>query len=634
MAPAPLDSRLRGNDDGARVTLASNRPSGLNAPRPTTPGALTGRLAIFEGKRLMTDFKSEIRDGMRIDWDVPIAMSDGLVLRSDVYRPVGEGRYPVIISYGPYGKWLHFADLYTEQWRRMCAEHPDVPSGSTNRYQNWEVVDPEKWVPDGYAVVRVDSRGAGRSPGFLDIWSAKEAEDFAECIEWAGVQPWSNGKVGLNGISYYAMNQWQVAALQPKHLAAICVWEGAADYYRDLSHHGGILCSFGDAWFPKQVITVQHGVGKEGYRSRINGDWVSGPETLPREELGARRSDFYQDCLANPLATDDYWTSRMPDWSKVKAPLLSSANWGGQGLHPRGNFEGFVRAGSKEKWLEVHGIEHWTEFYTDYGIEIQKKFFGHFLKGEDTGWMDQPKVSLLIRSPGERFAPRAENEWPLARTEWTRWYLHGRTHSLLDRPAGNLFEVTYGGFSEGVTFMSPPMGEETEITGPIAAKLFVSSASADADLFLVLRVFAPDFREVTFMGALDPHTPIAQGWLRASHRKLDTELSEPYRPYHAHDEIQPLVPGEVYELDIEIWPTSIVVPRGYRIALSVRGRDYEWPGGKAQGLGNLGEVFTGVGPFRHDDPRDRPADVFGADVTLHVGPHHQAHVLLPIIPKT
>ncbi len=581
----------------------------------------------------MSDFKSEIRDGMRIDWDVPIKMSDGVVLRCDVYRPVKEDRYGVIMTYGPYGKWLHFEDLYVEQWRRMCEEHPDVPSESTNKYQNWEVVDPERWVPDDYAVVRVDSRGAGRSPGILDIWSAQEAKDFAECIEWAGVQPWSNGKVGLNGISYYAMNQWQVAALQPKHLAAICTWEGAADYYRDLSHHGGILCTFGDAWFPKQVVTVQHGIGKEGFRSRMNGDWVSGPPTLSKEELGAKRRDFYQDCIDNPLATDEYWTSRMPDWSKVEVPMLSSANWGGQGLHPRGNFEGFVRSASEEKWLEVHGIEHWTEFYTDYGVEIQKRFFGHFLKGEDTGWKEQPKVALLVRSPGEKFEPRSEDEWPLARTKWTKWYLHGRTHLLFDRPANNKFEVTYGGFSDGATFMSPPIGEDTEIIGPIAAKLFVSSASTDADLFLVLRVFSPDFKEVTFMGALDPHTPIAQGWLRASHRKLDEKLSLPHRPYHTHDEIEPLTPNEIYELDIEIWPTCIVVPKGHRIALSVRGRDYEWPGGKSQGLGNLGEVFTGVGPFKHDEPRDRPADVYGADVTLHVGPDHKAHVLLPIIPK-
>ena len=134
------------------------------------------------------------------------------------------------------------------------------------------------------------------------------------------------------------------------------------------------------------------------------------------------------------------------------------------------------------------------------------------------------------------------------------------------------------------------------------------------------------------MGALDPHTPIAQGWLRASHRKLDKALSLPYRPYHAHDEIQKLTPNEVYELDIEVWPTCVVVPEGYRIGLTVRGRDYEWSGGTVKGLGNLNAVFTGVGPFRHNDPRDRPAAVFGGDVTLHLGPDRQAYVLLPIIP--
>ncbi len=186
---------------------------------------------------------SEIRDGMRIDWDMPIKMDDGIVLRCDVYRPVKPGTYPVILTYGPYGKWLHFEDLYTEQWQRMCENHPDVPTGSTNKYQCWEVVDPEKWVPDGYVCVRVDSRGAGRSPGVIDIWSLREAQDLAHCVEWAGVQPWSNGKVGLNGISYYAENQWQCAALQPKHLAAICLWEGAADFYRDMAHHGGIFCN-------------------------------------------------------------------------------------------------------------------------------------------------------------------------------------------------------------------------------------------------------------------------------------------------------------------------------------------------------------------------------------------------------
>ncbi len=536
------------------------------------------------------------------------------------------------MSYGPYGKGLHFEDLYTDQWNRMVESHPDVTAGSTNKYQNWEVVDPEKWVPDGYVVVRIDSRGAGRSPGLLDLWSAPEAKDFYDCIEWAAEQPWSNGRIGLNGISYYAMNQWQVAALQPPHLAAMCIWEGAADFYRDLSHHGGILCTFGRTWFPPQVMSVQHGRGTRGYRSRMNGDWISGPATLSEEELGANRRDFYDDCYNNPLDNADYWQSRMPDWSKITVPLLSAANWGGQGLHLRGNFEGFVRSASEQKWLEVHGLEHWTEFYTDYGVNLQKRFFGHFLKGEDTGWPDQPKVQLQVRHPSERFVERHEDAWPLPRTEWTKFYLHPADLSLSREPATTDGSVIYGGLSDGVTFLTAPLDRESEITGPIAAKLWVSSATADADLFLVVRVFAPDMKEVTFQGALDPHTPIAQGWLRASHRKLDPALSLTYRPYHTHDEKQPLTPGEIYEVDVEVWPTCLVVPAGFRLALTIRGRDYEYPGGAGEGVGVLGRVFTGVGPFRHDDPRDRPAEIFGGNVTLHAGPKRAAHLLVPVIP--
>lgn len=577
--------------------------------------------------------RSELRHGMRIDWDVPIPMDDGLVLRADIYRPPAPGRYPVLVTYGPYGKWVHFEDLYRDQWRIMCAEHPDVPAGSSNTYQNWEVVDPEKWVPDGYAVMRVDSRGAGRSPGVIDIWSAREADDFAICIEWAGTRDWSNGKVGLNGISYYAMNQWQVASRQPAHLAAMCIWEGAADFYRDMGRHGGILCNgFAGDWPVGQIWPVQHGRGRRGLRSRMTGEYVSGPETLTEEELGANRRDFLTDVRAHRLASDPYWTSRMPDWSRVRTPFLSAANWGGQGLHPRGNFEGFTRAASEQKWLEVHGIEHWTHFYTDYGLALQKRFFGHFLKGEDTGWDRQPRVLLQVRHPGEVFVARAEQEWPLARTRWTQAYLDLAARSLAAAPPAAPARLTYAGFGPGVTLLGPPLAEATEITGPVAARLFVSSSTEDADLFLILRVFAPDMKEVVFQGALDPHTPIAQGWLRVSQRKLDPDLSRPWRPYHTHDAVEKLDPGTIYEVEVELWPTSIVVPAGYRIGLSIRGTDYEYPGEPSGGLASLGTGWSGVGPFRHTDPIDRPAAVFGGEVTLHAGPDRPARLLLPVIP--
>jgi hypothetical protein len=172
---------------------------------------------------------------------------------------------------------------------------------------------------------------------------------------------------------------------------------------------------------------------------------------------------------------------------------------------------------------------------------------------------------------------------------------------------------------------------DLEITGPIASKLWVSSETNDADLFLVLRAFSPDMKEVTFQGALDPHTPLAQGWLRCSHRKLDKDLTLPYRPYHTHDEIQPLNKDETYEVDVEVWPTCIVVPKGYRLGFSVRGKDYVYPGDSGTDFGEYAG-WTGCGLFKHDDPVDRPAEIFGGTVKLHTGADRQAYIMLPIIP--
>lgn len=576
--------------------------------------------------------RTEIRDAMRIDWNLPITMDDGLVLRADVFRPIAEGRHPVILTYGPYAKGLAFQEGYPSAWTIMAAKHPDVPAGSSNLYQAWEVVDPEKWVPHDYAVVRVNSRGCGCSPGYIDHFGPREQQDYAACIEWAGVQPWSNGKVGLNGISYFGSNQWHVAKHKPPHLAAMCIWEGSADWYRDMTHHGGILSTFWANWYDMQVKTVQYGAGERGRRSAVHGELVCGPEILADEELARNRCDFGADIRHHPL-DDAYHRDRSPVWSDIEVPFLSAANWGGQGLHPRGNFEGFGRAASKDKWLEVHGIEHWTHFYTDYGRELQLRFFDHFLKGADNGWDRQPKVLLQVRHPGEVFVPRAESEWPLARTQWTKLYLDPASAALAAEPPSQAATRTFDAMGDGLTFLTPPLEHQTEITGPLAAKLFVSSSTEDADVFLVVRVFAPDLKEVTFQGAIDPHTPVAQGWLRASHRKLDPALTLPYRPYHTHDETQPLTPGEPVELDVEIWPTCIVVPAGYRLGLSVRGRDYVYPGGSGGKLSNFKNELTGCGPFLHDDPVDRPPAIFGGTTTLHVGPASQCYVLVPIIPE-
>jgi predicted acyl esterase len=580
----------------------------------------------------MTTAKSEIRDGMQIDWDAPIEVDDGLVLRADVFRPIGDGKYPVIMSYGPYAKGQAFQDGYKGNWARLTKAAPNVLEGSSNKYQNWELVDPEKWVPDGYAIVRVDSRGAGRSPGFLDVWSPRETQDFYQCIEWAGVQPWSNGKVGLNGISYYAMNQWDVGALKPPHLAALCIWEGSCDYYRELSRHGGILSDFFRSWFGRQVLRVQHGVGERGHKSQVTGEPAAGPETLPEEELAKNRADCPGDIKRRKF-DDDFYASRTAKFEDIEVPLLSTANWGGVGLHSRGNFEGWRAAGSQQKWLEAHGDTHFTHFYSSYGEALQKRFFGYFLKGEDTGWDKQPKVSLNIRHPGEKFVPRAENEWPLARTQWTKYYLQPEELGFGPEAPAGATTLTYETMGDGLTFCTPPLTKPLEITGPVAAKLFLSSETTDADVILALRVFDPAGKEVTFIGSNDPRTPVGLGWLRASQRKLDPDKSKPYRPWHTHDEEWPLTPGEPVELDVEIWPTSIVVPAGYRLALTVLGRDYEVDGTDAA-LPNAPYPMKGVGPFLHVDPDDRPPEIFGGRNTLHFVEGKQPYVLLPVIPES
>ncbi len=579
----------------------------------------------------MQTMKSEVRDGMRIEWDMPIQMDDGVILRADVFRPVGEGKYPVIITYGPYAKGLDFRVGYKSQWSRVIKAVPEILETSSNKYQNWELVDPEVWVPDGYICLRVDSRGAGRSPGVIDCWSPRETKDFHDCIEWAGTQSWSNGKVGINGISYYAMNQWTVAATQPKHLAAMCIWEGSSDFYRELCRHGGILCDFLGDWYRRQVVTVQNGVGDRGAINEITGDTVAGPLTLSDEELHANRANLDGEAESRELL-DDFYKARSPDFSKINVPLLSAANWGGQGLHTRGNFEGYLKAGSSEKWLEIHGDTHFTHFYSRYGSGLQRQFFAHFLKGEKSGWENQPKVSVNVRSPGESFKIRAENEWPLARTQWTPYYLDPKISQMSPGEKSIQSTLTYETQGDGITFMTPVQSKDVEITGPVAAKIWVSSQTNDADLFLALRLYDPQGKEIVFIGSNDPRTPIGLGWLRASHRKLDPSQTKPYRPWHTHDQKQPLQPNVPVELDIEIWPTSIVIPAGYQLGLNVRGKDYEFDGTDA-GVAHAPYQMKGVGPFWHRNPKDRPMDVFGGKNTLHFSQEMQSYLLLPVIPE-
>jgi len=553
--------------------------------------------------------------GLIFEKDVAVPVSDGNVLRANVFRPPRDGRFPVVMAQGIYGKDVHFADAFKPQWEKLNALYPDLcRNGSTGRYLRWETVDPERWVPDDYVVIQIDARGSGKSPGFLDPYSSREIQDYYDAIEWAAREPWSNAKVGLIGISYYAIVQWLVAALRPPHLAAIVPWEGACDHYRDWSYHGGLLSGFVPAWWPRQVLVNQHGNAATTHRDRDTGERTTGP-ALSEALLAGNRAEYPAELLRHPL-DDDWHRERSPDLARIEVPVVSAGNWGGPGVHLRGNIEGFMRCGSRDKWLSMHAGTHFESFYLPEYVAMQKRFLDRYLKGIDNGWDREARVQLSIRRP-DGSSRRMENEFPLGRTAWTKFYLDAGGRSIaLENPATEA-RVAYEATGEGVMFTTAPFEKDIEVTGFITLRLWISSSTADMDLFATLRAFAPDGGEVIFDGAHEP-TPISRGWLRASHRALDPERSTPHRAYHAHREAEKLEPGALYPVDIEIWPTSMVYPRGYRLALAIAGKDFE---------------IEGIpGRILHQHPANRDPGEFGGTNTIVTGAAHESYLQLPVIP--
>ena len=324
-----------------------------------------------------------------VEKDVDVPMRDGARLKADVFRPDDGGKFPAILNLGPYQKdklWIP----------------PDTLGEKPNPTMNWETVNPQWWVPQGYAAVRVDGRGSGKSPGQCEPWSLAEAVDFYDAIEWAAAQPWCNGKVGLSGISYFAINQWFVANLQPPSLAAIMPWEGFADLYRDALFHGGILSVFMTNWYTAHLM--HHVVGRAA-------------RNLPN----AWQANTLHFWLANNLDSGAF-RGAQAQWDKITVPMLTVGNWSGMALHLRGNTEAFMRAASRHKKLRIHAGTHVHPFYTEEGRRDQIRFFDYWLKGIDNGVMDEPPVKLAIRKGRDEIEWRDEHEWPLARTRWQKLY--------------------------------------------------------------------------------------------------------------------------------------------------------------------------------------------------------------------
>ena len=454
-----------------------------------------------------------------------------------------------------------------------------------SKYAGFEAPDPLYWTRHGYAVINVDPRGTWNSQGDATFYSAQEALDIYDLIEWAGTQPWSNGKVGMSGVSYLAIVQWRAAAERPPHLAAINPWEGVSDRYREMAYHGGIPENrFGPMWRSRRV-----------------------PYSNQRVE------DTVTMYAEHPL-WDAYWESKTADLSKVEVPAYVVASWSDQGLHTRGTLEGFKRIRSKNKWLDVHGRKKWQYYYQPENVERLRLFFDRFLKGIDNEIDRWPKVRLEVRDRFYVGEMRDESEWPLARTRYEKLYLDAASGTFVSSPVTTESEARYQA-DAGAEFVHR-FTQTTELIGPMKLRLWVEAEGADdMDLFVGVQKLDAHGGLVpfSFLNALEDG-PVALGWLRVSHRELDTKRSTPEQPWHTHRIEQRLKPGEVVPVEIEIWPSGTRFAPGEQLRVLVQGSDIQ-------------QYPPGVVSMAHSVTRN-----IGTHV-IHAGGRYDSFLLVPVVPS-
>jgi uncharacterized protein len=513
--------------------------------------------------------------------DVPVAVRDGTTFRVNVYLPASAGPVPVLMSAHPYGK-DNLPRRRGRRWR-VSVQYRVLRQTGRVRFSSltgWESPDPAWWAGQGYAVVNCDLRGAGTSDGSASLLSDQEGEDVHDLIEWAAAQPWSTGAVGLIGVSYLAISQWKAAASQPPSLKAICPWEGFTDAYRDLMRPGGIR---------EDGFVRMWSLGLRGIRQRYR---------LPGQQ---RR---------HPLR-DAWWQGLVPALEKITVPALICGSFSDNNLHSRGSVRGWERISSADRFLYTHRDGKWATFYAPEARATQLRFFDRYLRGHDVP--APPRVRLEVReSRTVVTSVREEDTWPLERTEWRPLYLTAA--GLESEPPATAGHVTFDMRSQGACW-EWTAAADTEITGPMALRLWVQAHRADdIDLFAGVEKWRGR-SYVPFEGSYGfGRDRITTGWLKASLRALE-EGSRPFDPVPTFSRREPLAPGQVVQADIALGPSATFFRAGDTLRLVVAGR-WLWPR----------NPLTGQFPAAYQKgPRGR--------ATVHWGPQHQGRLLIPVVPR-
>ena len=513
-----------------------------------------------------------------VERDVAVMMSDGIRLSANVFRPERhDAPLPVILALTPYGKDANPAETREATLPRRAAIGLGMGRYRVSDCTPFEAPDPAYWVPHGYAVVHVDVRGCFKSQGVRKVFSRKEIDDYGQIIEWAGTQPWSNGRVALHGVSYLAICQWYAAANNPAHLSAIIPWEGASDSYRNVMFHGGVPeTAFYRGW------------------SRAMAD------AQPEEQSGPSRTPPISEVRSNQA-----------DLAAIRVPALICGSFSDQGLHSKGCFDAFMAISSEHKWLFTHGRGKWTVYYEEDALAYQKRFLDCFLKDLDDSTLKRPRVRLEVRKTVDEYSVREEPDWPLPNTEYRELYLDPIGGKLSAQKPAQQASVSYDAKAGASVFFDHRFDSRCEITGHMRLKLWVSTDRGDdMDLFVAVKKLDQAGEEVCFEGR-ENHAggPISNGWLRVSHRKLDPARSRPFQPVLSHDEVRLIEPGQIVPVDIEILPSSTSFEAGESIRLVIGGADL----------------------YSHAMIHHRERCNQGTH-TLHTGGPHESGLLVPFVP--
>lgn len=499
---------------------------------------------------------------IRVDHDVEIVVRDGARLYVDVYRPAGSTeKVPAILSWSFYGKKYSALDMLP-----ICVWQCCVTKEHLSGLEKFEGLDPEHWCPRGYAIVSVDSRGAGNSDGQIALMGTQDAEDGYDVVEAIAKMPWCSGSIGMAGNSALAISQWNIAAQQPPSLKAIAPWEGMDDLYREQFCRGG--------WFSMSNFDL---IAK----AIVRGKSTSGLEDL--EEM-YRRSP-----TAGP-----FWADKRIDMSKIQCPVYIRGSEVSN-LHTMGSIRGWMEIPHDQKWIHWGSTQEWYELYgqPESNHELQK-YFDRFLKGKQNDWESTPKLNWSLLQFGDR--PAIENvlieDFPVPNTSYQTFYL-GENKRLLDQPPSSLREMSYDSekhqsFAEfNKTFDKP-----TKLIGLPKAILYVSCADLSRDdftVFVILRKLDKNGKALYHLNFPIEATPVksiddipkkemaslnlfsgATGILRASHREIDESKSlHPQFPFHPHKRQLKTKPGEIVKLEIGIWAMGVHYDAGESISVRV-----------------------------------------------------------------